>query len=404
MGKKILWISPHLPYDTVSHAGGQVQNFYLNKVIDSGKFDVRLISFYWDDEIRHFTLNNRIKCELVPYHSSGIGKILRNIIDINYQRNPFHRYANSTSLYIKLNILDRLKKLRYENFYPDVIILQWTQVILFIDEIKSVFSNAKIIGIEEDVTFQSFNRKIGLCGGIFSRFIRNIQYKNIYVHEIKALRKLDLLILNNEKDRKLIAEELLDAEIKIWSPFYKDYENVIRGDIDINKVVYFGDMSRPENYKSAEWFIEKVMPLLENTLIRFEVIGGRHPDQSLYQYENKRVHIAGYVEDIAEQFSECLCMVAPLVLGAGIKIKILEAMSAGVPVLTNQIGIEGIPASNGKEYLFCDSPEQYADAIKKLQVGREIVMALGEEAKKFVHNKFDYEKTSDQLVGWIWEI
>ena len=70
------------------------------------------------------------------------------------------------------------------------------------------------------------------------------------------------------------------------------------------------------------------------------------------------ITVTGFVKEISKYFEQSLCLVAPLVLGAGIKIKVLEAMSAGLPVLTNQIGIEGIPAQNGIHYYYCERPQE----------------------------------------------
>ncbi len=401
MSKNVVWISPHLPYDTVGHAGGQTQNYYLKKLIESGKYDVRLISFYWDDEIKHFTLSKHIGCELIPYHSSGFGKKWRNLLDLNYQRNPFNKYANITSLYIKLKILERLRKIKREDFVPDVVVLQWTQIIVFIDEVKKVFPNVKVISIEEDVTFQSFERRLKMIANSGVKWINCVRYRNILEQETEALKKSDLIILNNLKDKKLLKDVGIEKYVKVWAPFYHDMSQLDRKEIDRNKIIYFGDMSRPENYRSAEWFIEKVMPLIQDLHLRFEIIGGKRPDKSLYKYECENIIIKGYVENIADEFSSCLCMVAPLVLGAGIKIKVLEAMSAGVPVLTNEIGIEGIPAKDSEEFLYCSSPVQYSDAIRRLTADKEKAEIISENAKAFMRDNFDYRNDSFCFEKWV---
>lgn len=82
-------------------------------------------------------------------------------------------------------------------------------------------------------------------------------------------------------------------------------------------------------------------------------------------------------------------MVAPLVLGAGIKVKIIEALSSGIPVLTNEIGIEGIHAETGRDYLLCRTPEEYAEAIQKAANGK--LDSIGENGRKFVSTQFNVE-------------
>ena len=130
-------------------------------------------------------------------------------------------------------------------------------------------------------------------------------------------------------------------------------------------MLFYGAMARPENYKSAIWFIENVMPLLSDLDVRFVIVGAR-PDKSLLTYASDKVEITGFMDKVDPYFERCLCLVAPLVLGAGVKVKILEAMSSGIPVVTNHIGIEGIYAENGKHYIHCEAPEEYAECIHKL--------------------------------------
>lgn len=84
-----------------------------------------------------------------------------------------------------------------------------------------------------------------------------------------------------------------------------------------------------------------------------------------------------------------MCMVAPLVLGAGIKVKIIEALSSGIPVLTNEIGIEGIHAETGRDYLLCRTPEEYAEAIQKAANGK--LDSIGENGRRFVSTEFNVE-------------
>ncbi len=151
-------------------------------------------------------------------------------------------------------------------------------------------------------------------------------------------------------------------------------------------------MSRPENYKSALWFIEKVLPMLPATF-NFIIIGNS-PAKELTNLNNPRVKITGFVHDIRPYFETALCFAAPIVMGAGIKIKILEAMSAGLSVLTNEIGIEGISAEKDKDFIYCTTPKDYAEQIEKLYADVQNNLDIGENARKFIHNNFNYDNCS----------
>ena len=117
--------------------------------------------------------------------------------------------------------------------------------------------------------------------------------------------------------------------------------------------------------------------------------------------ENEKIKVVGFVKDVSDYFAKGLCLVAPLQMGAGIKVKILEAFSAGIPVLTNHIGIEGIPARDGKEYFHCETPNEYAAAIRRLLSDRKSASELSQNARQLVQKQFDYHKKVIELAERI---
>lgn len=96
-----------------------------------------------------------------------------------------------------------------------------------------------------------------------------------------------------------------------------------------------------------------------------------------------------------------MCFVSPLLSGAGIKVKVIEALSAGIPVLTNLIGIEGINAVNNREYIYCESAEQYADSIIKLQEGMIREQDLTKNQVEFIKTNFNLNSSLDSYISMI---
>ena len=400
--KKIVWISAYLPYDTVKHAGGKIHNYYLKKLIESGTYDIRLISFYVPGEENNFTIGDRIKCDLVCYYN-GIRKIIRGLGEIPFKYNPFNRYGGMANHYSIKNILRILRDYKNEGFYPDIVILQWTQIVVYAEYIKKIFPDTKIVSIEEDFSVLGYQRKRDRENNGLKRFIWNNRCKNLEKAEIGALRLSDLIIMNNAKDADLLKKYKQDLPIRIWSPYYDDYLDVNRKEPLSRSIIFYGDMSRPENYLSAIWFIENVMSRLNDTDINYHIIGGR-PYSGLQQYKSERVVICGFVPDVREEFSKALCLAAPLQLGAGIKIKILESMSAGLPVITNNIGIEGIEATDGKEYFYAQTAEEYENIIRGMIENRYNLKEISDEGRKLIKEKYNYEKSSADFVCWLGEL
>ena len=131
------------------------------------------------------------------------------------------------------------------------------------------------------------------------------------------------------------------------------------------------------------WILNKYYYFFYN--LHFYIIGG-NPHQSLFKYESERIHITGFVDSIDFYFSNCIALVVPLLLGAGIKVKVLEAMSAGVLVLTNDIGIEGIPAKDGEHYFHCESATDYKNLLNKLEIDgySEKICMIQDSCKKLI--------------------
>jgi len=395
--KKIVWISPYIPYDTVRHAGGQIHNYYIKKLVQSGKFEVRLVSSYLPEEIESFTLNKSIRCDLICNYDKGLKKIIRNGLDVGRLFFPFDRYGNQKTLYNEILMTRILRGYKKEGFIPDILIVEWTQSLLSLDCFRRIFPNAKIIGIEEDVTIQALTRKWERAIGI-QKVLAKIRLQNIKREEIRILKECDIIIVNNVKDEELLKQYGFDKNVKRWVPFYHRYDDI--HNVYDNKIIYYGDMRRRENYTAAEWFIREVMPALADKDVVFQVIGSNPPEE-LKGMESDNVQVTGYIADIKPFFETALCMIAPLSLGAGIKIKVLEGMSAGLPVLTNEIGIEGIPAVDERDFMFCKTNEDYVSSIIKLLNGDVDPIEVAMSAKALLDESFNFEKSANQFIKWV---
>lgn len=400
MNKNLLWISFCAPYDKVQHAGGKIHNYYLKYFQKSGGFNIRLISFCYSSEKELLDLDDyRIKNKIFVLEDNWYQKLLKQITNANQRLNPFHSYAGLTPDYQRIMTMNEVRKYSSERYEPDIIILQWTQMVLLAPLLKKIFPKAKLVAIEEDVAFLGYRRRVEYASNRFTKLMADIRYKKLKKIELDVLDKMDLVVFNNPKDELLVKKN--ECKVKrsiVVTPYFTNYSRVKRK-FNRNRIIFFGAMSREENHLSAIWFLKHVFYKLDES-IEFVIIGG-NPKKEILDYQSDRVKVLGFVDNIEPYFSDCLCMVAPLVLGAGIKIKILEAFSAGVPVLTNQIGIEGIRATNGEDYVFCESPEDYINAISQLRTGMIEHEKLSDNAKKLIDEKYNFSKTTQKFLEMV---
>lgn len=397
--KKILFISPFLPYDKVPHAGGKCHNFYIKRLKQNNNYDIKLITFSKKSEMKHndldkYDIDNKI---FIEADFSKKKNFINNLIAMN----PLDKNAGMCRKYLRENTINELKKLKKQKYTPDVIILEWTQTILLVSEIKDIFTNCKIIGIEHDVTYQSFFRKSNYGKSLLKKKLFKQRYKNMFKTEIDKINECDLILTLNIKDYDILQRENVKSRLDYISPYYMNLDGV-KPSFHNKNLIFFGAMNRKENYESCIWFIENVF----NELIKIDrefkfFIIGNKPNQSLNKYKSDNIIITGFVDDVSEYFNNALCMVAPLVLGAGIKIKVLEAMSAGLIVLTNEIGIEGIPVQRGKHYIHCENKDEYLQEILNIDKGMYDLVKMSIETKKYLKTNFNIENSSEKYIKYL---
>lgn len=396
--KKIVWISPFLPYDKVNHAGGKNHNYFLKYIHKKDCFDIKLLTICNEDEqgksdLDSYGIVNQI--EVNP--QKGIKSILKKVYNIESTFNIIKPSAGllSNSRYRLFRNLIRDNKREIER--ADILIFQWTEALLVYPYVKKICElKAKVVAIEEDVAFLGFRRKYETSTRKICKIINKIKYNRLKKTELDLLEKCEVVCCVTEKDRQLLIQNSMNEKDIIVTPSFFDRYYHVDGSNSGQNIIFWGNMSRKENWLSAKWFIDEVMPLLPEGF-RFYVVGA-NPVAALKKCESSRVIVTGFVEDVSAYLEDCLCTVAPLVLGAGLKIKVLECMSAGKVVLTNSIGIEGINAINQQDYIHCELAQEYADAILQLSKDAEWANKIGENARSYIENWFNTDKALDNLV------
>lgn len=379
------------PYDNVKHAGGKIENYFLKNLFETEEFEIQLISFASKDVKKEIDLDRYgIPNKIYYYTWNGLSGKIMKIFNAYGKLNVWSKGAGLVSPFFKSKTISRMKELKKSGFSPDVVILQWTEISVMMEDVKKVFPNTKIVMIEEDVSFLGHERKAKAASGIKRRFLE-YKARKIKKRELELLNKSDFIILNNHKDEKLIENDIIfPQKIWVWCPYYQTMLNKSRKKSN-KDILFYGALSREENWKSAVWFLNNVWPYINDPEARYIMIGSNPPD-ILKKYQSDRVIITGYVDDIAPYFENSLCLAAPLVLGAGVKIKVLEGLSSGIPVLTNDIGIEGIPAVNDRDYIYCSSAQDYITKINELLEGKIDVDKIAINSKKFIRDNFNFEK------------
>ncbi len=155
------------------------------------------------------------------------------------------------------------------------------------------------------------------------------------------------------------------------------------------------------NVDGLKWFIEKVLPIVKQKLpdAKLQLLGKSPPDW-LKDHSSLGVEVVGYVPNVQPYFNKANVYIAPLFVGAGIRIKILEAMSMGLPVVATQVSASGINANEQDGLFITDDPIKTAEHLINLLSNQEHTKFLGEQAFKYIRNNFDWERNINIMLDY----
>jgi glycosyltransferase involved in cell wall biosynthesis len=182
----------------------------------------------------------------------------------------------------------------------------------------------------------------------------------------------------------------------------RDYENV-RAEPKPNQLVFTGSFRYHTNYEAMLWFVRDVFPLVLEQIPQTQlIITGDNAGLSLPACPN--VTLAGYVDDIASLIASSTVSLAPLWSGGGTRLKILEAMAIGTPVVATTKGAEGLDGVSGEQLFVADDPRQFAACVIRLLREDGLRQKISSNARKFVGETYDWEKVMPTLLGLLEQI
>lgn len=174
---------------------------------------------------------------------------------------------------------------------------------------------------------------------------------------------------------------------------------------DHPRIVFLGALNRRENVQGVQWFLTQVLPTIASEFSSTEVLvvgGGNAGLAQLGGSSRGAVRVTGYVKDLREVLSTAWLAVAPLQSGAGIKIKVLEYLASGLPVVATSIGAEGIPAGPSDGLFTADAADAYAATCLRLLRDPGLRNKLGTAARRwFMQSYLPMTLNRERVIGII---
>jgi glycosyltransferase involved in cell wall biosynthesis len=200
----------------------------------------------------------------------------------------------------------------------------------------------------------------------------------------KAASLAQCHIVCSDNDRAEFIDLGIDPIFVVPNIFEATAERGAVVDREPRTLIFQGGMDWLPNRDAVQFFASKILPKISSTFQEVQLIVAGRVGPSEFIKEMKKypqVTFTGTVEDMSRYIRRAALSVVPLRIGSGTRLKILEASSYGVPVVSTSIGAEGLKFVNGSEILIADQPEDFAQAVARLLRDDELRDSLGAAAK-----------------------
>lgn len=335
--EKVLFITAYVPHKAA--AGEKNTMLMLNELAET--YDVDLVYFKYDYDDPYLPEKENVKVLKIFKNANWIK--IWGIINF-----PFlHPVYSIRFSWCKLFFLKRL--IQKETY--SAIIFNHSNVFIYG---KFLSPNIPKLLFAHDVIIQRALRTSGKIMQRICRFSEGTCFRLSNAH-IFSFSQKDVDLISREYN--LPAKVCLDyIDPKIIGKTIKKIDNYY---------VFFGDWTRKENFEGVVWFFENVAPCIKQDVF-FKIIGRKFPEEKVNK-NNSNIHIEilGFVDDPYKLISEAKALITPLFHGAGIKVKVIESLACGTPVIGTDIAFEGLPKGFDSFMMHADSPSEYIEKMEE---------------------------------------
>ncbi|MGV8864627.1 MAG: glycosyltransferase family 4 protein [Pseudomonas sp.] len=219
--------------------------------------------------------------------------------------------------------------------------------------------------------------------------------------ENRVFRQTTELVAVTEDDAKNMTRLSEKATAVVVNGVDCRYYADVRPNLHSKRLLFIGNYEYGPNLDAVEWALDSIVPHLWqlDPEVRFAICGYALPQAWRQRWPDPRIEFQGFVPDLRTLQGTAAMFFAPLRQGGGSKLKVLEAMAAGLPVVTTAQGSSGLRVVNGEHFLGSEDPEQLAQIIAQALAQPECLEHLGEAGRAYVKAEHDWAVVAVQLEG-----
>lgn len=374
---KILFLTTQLPYPPVS--GGVIKTWNLVKHWSSS--ELMLVCALKEGEEKH----------LPEFHEK--------VPDVNLFTIPFDRKRTPLNLLRSYFTAPSLNVFRNYNKQLDEKIKQWAPEcdLIFVDHYEMGQYVPK--SFKKPVVLHEHNAEFVMWERL-AEIEKNPIKKAVIKLEASRIKRTERLYAENASvvfaapnDIEELAEIGVDRNklkptYHLGEDFLLESPNLEFSETE-NALLFVGTLTWEANIDGLIWFLDEIYPSVvkNHPDIHFYIVG-KNPDQRLISRAQKfeSVELTGFVEELEPYFKKARAFVIPLRFGSGIKVKLLNAMYRGIPIVTTPIGTEGLEVVSGRDLFCTQSEKEQVEAISTLLESKSIWESLRDNSREIAKN------------------
>lgn len=383
---KILMLSPWLPYPP--NWGFAKRVFHVLEVLGR-RHEVTLVAYRGpddDDNVRVLE-GHCAAVHTVPAPAFAAGKRLAQLASVVSPRSFQRRIIHSPLMQHRLDALTAGAPF-------DIIHVETSQLACYRFDRRSL-----LVVDEHNIEYELYYRMYQSEGTLARRWFNWLEYAKFKREEIASWRDCDGCVMTSQREATLVGEIVPDLPVAVV-PNAVDTEFFAPSSaaVDPDTIVLTGLMKYRPNVDGALFFVQDILPriLRQRPDATFYIVGGDAPAE-ITRLASRHVIVTGRVEDVRPYVHKAAVFAVPLRMGSGTRLKVLEGLAMGKPMVSTTLGCEGIELEHGRHLLIADGAEAFADGVVELMNRPELARRLSEEGRALMLRQYRWEHAVEAL-------
>jgi O-antigen biosynthesis protein len=282
----------------------------------------------------------------------------------------------------------------------DVLQLEYTPMAQYRGEFRRIATAL----FEHDVYFQSIGRGLGHMIGVTAEVKARIEYLRALRYELGVLPGFDQVQVCTPANRDYLLSFRPELAGRMFAGLRAGidtgrYEFRPRGREPLT-MLFLGSWRHDPNRVAVDWFVRQVLPLIlaQEPGAKLIIAGSDPPPEHTYADHAAHMQMLGYVDDVREALARYAVFVCPILSGSGVRVKLLEAFAAGIPVVSTKVGAEGLAVEDGDFCALADDPAEFAGRVVAMMRDPDRAAAMAERARAEVEAQWDMAAITRRLV------